>query len=167
MEVKVTKLTDIDLMRKACSFTINAESKMSLEKIYKSGHSPMRAMMFSIEMYDIPTFVSVHLVRHNIGINHYVKTNREDRPGSYTGDLGRNQPVNHMCIVNAEAILNIAHKRLCSTTHKETKAVIEEWKKQIAKVDPDLARLMVPQCWYRNGYCPEFKPCGICKEYNA
>ena len=160
MEVKVTKLTDESLMQKACAFTINAkESKMSLRSIYKCEHSPIRTQLFWIEMYDIPTFVSVHLVRHSIGLTHFVKSNREDRPG-YTGDLGRLQPVNHAILANAEAILNIAHKRYCTTTHEETRKVVKLWEDSIRLIDPDLANQMMPWCEYRNGLCPELKPCG-------
>lgn len=164
MEIKVTKLTDISLMQKACSYTINKESKMSLDKIYKCMHSPLRTQEFFVEMINIPTFVSVHLVRHNIGITHYVKSNREDRPG-YTGDLGREQPVSHAFIANAEALINMSHKRLCTTTHAKTKLVMENIKYEVEKVDPDLAKYMVPQCYFRGGICPELKCCGYNKSF--
>jgi hypothetical protein len=166
MEIKVTKITDVTLMQKACSYTINKESKMSLNKIYKTEHSPLRTQMFVVEMIDIPTFVSVHLVRHKIGVEHFVKSNREDRPG-FSGDLGREQPVNHMMLLNAQALIQMALKRLCSTTHAKTKEVIEKIKYLVEQVDPDLAKYMVPQCIYRGGICQELMCCGYNKNFQA
>lgn len=160
MRVEVTKLTDVSLMQKACAFTINKESKMTLDKIYKCGHSPLRTQIFTIEMLDIPTFVCVHLVRHSQGLTHFDKSNREDRPG-YTGDLGRQQPVNHMFICNAESLINMARKRLClGGVHKETRNVMLAIKDGVGKANPDLAKYMVPECEFRNGYCPELVCCG-------
>lgn len=46
MEVKVKKLTDVALLRKANSFTTGKGSVMTLEKAYKLGHSPIRTQLF-------------------------------------------------------------------------------------------------------------------------
>lgn len=162
-EIKIVakKLTDVSLMQEACAFTINKESKMTLDKIYQCEHSPCRTQMFKIEMYDIPTFVSVHLVRHKIGVEHFVKSNREDRPGYSGQDLGRRQPVNHMMVLNAQTLIQMARKRLCGGTHAETRQVMIMIRESIQMVDPDLAKYMVRECEYRNGRCPELKSCGM------
>lgn len=159
MKITATKITDESLMRRACEFTINKESKMSLEKIYKCEHSPMRTQMFWIEMFDIPTFVSVHLRTHSVGITHFVKSNREDRPG-YTGDGGRRHPVNHAMLLNAESLINLSRKRLCNQAHAETIEVMKGIKEAIKDIDPDLYPRMVPNCEYR-GACYEPNPCGM------
>ncbi len=157
MQIKVEKITDGQLMRRACSYTINAESKMTLGKIYKCEHSPMRTQMFVVEMIDIPTFVSVHFVRHKIGVEHFVKSNRDDRGADFVAD--RNTPVNHMMFLNAEALITLAKKRLCYKAHEQTVVVMNEIKREVKRVDEDLARHMVKSCLYRNG-CNELKPCG-------
>jgi len=157
MRVVVTKLTDEALMRKACSYTINAESKMSLAKIYRCEHSPMRTQMFTVELIGIPTFVSVHFVRHHVGVDHWVKSNREDRGG--TGKEDRWSPVNHMMLINAQSLVNLSRKRLCLAAHKETVRVMRAIKAAVAECDPDLAAVMVPECEYRGG-CHELKSCG-------
>jgi len=164
MEIKVKKLTDASLMQKAISFTMfsKKESKMTLDSIYRTEHSPIRTQLFWVEMYDIPTFVSVHLVRHNIGVNHFVSTRRDDRGSD--GVVTRLTPVNHSMLVNAQALIGISRKRLCTKSHKETRKVMELIKKEVAKVDPDLARYMVEECKYRGGICPEQKSCGKCEE---
>jgi hypothetical protein len=162
MNVVVTKITDKNLMQKACSYTINAESTMTLQKIYQCEHSPMRTQMFTIEMIGIPTFVSVHFVRHKIGVEHFVKSNRDDRGGV---EADRNTPVNHLIFCNAEALVTMAKKRLCLKAHSETVAVMRAIKSEVASVDPDLWSYMVPQCKYRNG-CNELKTCGFWDKVN-
>ena len=158
-EVKVTKITGADLMRLACSYTISAESEMTLDKIYQCEHSPMRTQMFVVEMKDIPTFVSVHFVRHKHGVEHFVKSNREDR-ASQTGDSGRWHPVNHMMLCNAQSLVNMARKRLCRKASEETTAVMAAIVAAVGKEDAALAERMVPECEYRRG-CHEIKTCGL------
>lgn len=158
MQITAIKLTDDNLMRRACESTMRGQtSKMTLDKIYRSEHSPTRVMMFWIEMKDIPTFVSVHLVRHGIGVEHFVMSNREDRGGN--GTENRYTPVNHSMLANAQALINMARKRLCGAASKETQEVMQCIKDAIGIVDPDLAKYMVRECEYRNGICPESKPC--------
>ena len=157
MKIIAAKLTGTGLMQKACSFTIDKESKATLAEMYRCEHSPIRTQIFCVEMYDIPTFVSVHLVRHNVGVSHFVKSNRDDRCGDGTED--RNTPVNHMMIINAQALINMSRKRLCRKSHDKTIEVWEHVKDSLQGVDPDLCKRMVKDCEYRNG-CYEKKPCG-------
>ena len=157
IRVVVTELTDSSsLIRKACSFTTGSDSKATLETMAMCEHSPLRCALFWVEMYNIPTFVSVHLVRHKIGVEHFVKSNREDRPG-YTGDAGRMQPVNHAMLINAQSLIALARKRLCGKAHPMTTAVVQMIKE---KVPAELSKFMVPECEYRGGVCHELKPCG-------
>lgn len=154
--VSVRKITGTDLMRLACSCTINADSHVTLEKVY----SPMRTQLFVVEMQGIPTFVSVHFVRHKHGVEHFVRSNREDR-ASHTGDLGRWQPVNHMMLCNAQALVNMARKRLCWKASNETTATMQAIVNAVRGVgDFALAERMVPECEYRRG-CHEIKTCGL------
>lgn len=157
MKITVTKLTDLSLMQRACEFTINGKSNMSLEKIYRCEHSPIRTQIFWVEMERIPAFVSVHFVRHGVGVTHFVQSLRDDRGG--TGNETRNSPVNHAMLVNAQALINMARKRLCYKAHRETVLVMSEIKKQVANLDKDLSAFMVPECLYRKG-CHELKSCG-------
>lgn len=158
VEVLVGQLGGLGLLRDACAFTTGKPSTMSLDSIYRCEHSPIRTQMFWVEMYNIPTFVSVHLVRHKVGVEHYVKSNREDRPG-YSGDAGRNQPVNHAMLINAQSLIHMARKRLCHKAHLETRRVMWKIKKAIKLVDPDLFNYMVPECVYRGYNCHELQRC--------
>ena len=165
MQVVVEKITGIDLMREACEFTINAESTMTLQKIYRAEHSPLRTQLFVVKMRNIPSFVSVHFVRHKVGVEHYVRSNREDR-ASNSGDEGRWAQTNHMMVINAQAMINMARKRLCSKAHKITIAVMSMVRDGVYEIDPDLGNFMVHDCIYR-GRCVELRTCGFAKTDEA
>jgi hypothetical protein len=159
MKILIQKLTDVELMRRACNMTMNGgkESKATLKGMYNCEHSPMRTQLFWIEMIGIPTFVSTHFVRHKIGVEHFVKTNRDDRGGEK--EVTRNTPVNHGMLVNAQTLVNMAKKRLCLKAHPDAIKVMRRIKSVMSDVDPDLALCLVPECEYRRG-CHEPKTCG-------
>jgi hypothetical protein len=160
MNIKVIKLTDDGLARRACKFTLHsqAETSIPMRKLYGSEHSPIRTQLFWIELVDIPTFVSVHFVRHKIGVEHYVQTNRVDRGGKVNTD--RTAPVNHAMLVNAQALINMSRKRLCFNASEETREVMVGIKDEVSKLSPCLAEFMVVECVYR-GRCPEPRSCGL------
>jgi len=158
MKVTVRKLTDLDLMREACNGTRKAGMKpstMTLDRIYGCEHSPIRTQVFWIVFKALPTFVSVHLVRHKFGIEHFVESNRDDRGGV---NADRLTPVNHSMLANAQALLDMSRKRLCFASHKTTVGAFVQLRSAIRHVDPDLANYMVPECVVR-GYCPELREC--------
>lgn len=162
MDIKVEKLSDISLMQWACAMTIDSESNMTLEKMYKVEHSPMRTQLFKITMLGIPTFVSTHFVRHDsCGQLHFCKTQRDDRGGSKDSD--RWTPTNHGMILNAQHLIDMSLKRLCNTSHHETVKVMSQIRWSVMAIDRDLGRRMVPNCVYRRG-CYELKSCGYYKE---
>lgn len=159
MNITVTKLTGIDLLRDACDSTRKrgmSPSAMTLEKAYRCEHSPARTQMFWVKMKGIPSFVSVHLVRHKIGVDHFVESNRDDRGGDDSPD--RLTPINHSMIVNAQALINMAHDRLCYASHHTTVGVFMRLRSAVERVDPELACEMYPKCVLR-GYCPEIRQC--------
>lgn len=159
LRVEVIKHTDIAEAHACISSTMAAEKvlRSTLRDIYMWEHSITRSQIFSIQLINVPSFVSIHLVRH-ITIQPYVVSHRPDRGG--TGDEGRYTPVNHRFIANAEAILDMARRRLCFQASPETRDTMLAVKEAIRAVDPDLAHWMVPHCVYRGGSCPEPKPCG-------
>lgn len=165
MKVTVTKLTDTALAQRACQFTLHSHSptNIGLRKLYGSEHSPIRTQMFWIELKGIPTYVSVHLVRHKIGIEHYVSTNRMDRGADDIAD--RNSPVNHAMLCNAQALINMSRKRLCTKASIETRITMIDIKNAVRNVDEDLAEFMVADCVYR-GMCYESSSCGIERSYH-
>ncbi len=135
------------------------DSKWKKELIMAE-HSPIRKMKFSWRWKDLPYWVSVHIVRHKIGIEHFVKTQRSDRTGIDRNELPQGAPVSHECEADAQALINISRKRLCSCASKETREAWQLVKDEVAKVEPELASCMVKECVYR-GFCPEMFGCGF------
>ena len=129
-------------------------------KILAAGHSPIRELWFGIKM-QIPSYISVHFVRHHIGVNHYVQTQRNDRQSNYDRTRApQGTMVSHVMSINAQELIFMAHKRLCSQAAPETRAVMQEICKQVEELNPEFIGLLVPECVYRNGKCTEFYPCG-------
>ena len=63
-------------------------------------------------------------------------------------------------IINAESLINMAHKRLCEKASAETRDLMTKIALEIAIIDPELAEHLVPQCVFRGGLCTEPKTCG-------
>lgn len=177
MDFKVEILkhpTDEDWMWcKTC--TLNTVGKTSAKlptaewkhKILEAGHSPIRELWFGIKM-QIPYYVSVHFVRHHIGVNHYVQTQRNDRQGNYDRTKAtQDTMVSHVMSINAQELIFMSHKRLCSQASAETRAVMKEICKQVEELFPEFIGLLVPECVYRGYTCAEFYPCGLAEKLKA
>lgn len=161
MKVTIKELTGVDAMRRGCEMTRKpgmSPSKMTRERIYQCDHSPARLIKYWIELHGVQTFVSTHLVRHKIGAEHYVESNRDDRGGAGDDNVTRDTPVNHGIDANASALMQISRKRLCYASHVKTVAVWRKVRNEMQAVDHDLAAAMAPECAYR-GYCPELREC--------
>lgn len=146
--------------------TLNTVGKKSLsqptdewkQKLIESEHSPLRELWFGIRM-TIPYWVSVHFVRHHIGVNHYVQTQRTDRTHVLRDEQSQGKLVSHIMSVNAQELVFMSHKRLCMQASQETREVMQEICRQVIEVCPQMKSVLVPLCKYRNGKCTEFFPC--------
>ncbi len=167
MKIEVTKHTDLAAARRALATTMDKSfvSTATFDQLYTWMHSPVRTQLFEVFLEDVPTFVSVHLVRH-VTIVPFVTSKRDDRGGDKTED--RYTPVDMRFWCNAEALLNMAAKRLCYKASPETQDVMLRIQAETRKLDPALANHMVPACARQGGYCREPFPCGNykVKRYN-
>ena len=158
--ITVYKVTEDNLVKHAMERTVRGQVKASMEKCYASKHSPIRLAQFVIDMDGVPLYASTHFVRHKIGVEHFVRSQRKDRGG--TVDDGRMSHQDHCMYVNAEALMNMSYKRLCNGASKETNLIMLAIYKAVRELDPALALQMVPSCVYMNGRCPEvFSCCGL------
>ena len=132
-------------------------------RLLLSEHSPIRKLHIGWKWSDLKYWVSVHLVRHKYGIEHFVSTQRTDRTGITRDELPQSSLVNHECEANAQALINISRKRLCHCASPETRQAWQQVKSEIALVEPELASVMVKECVYRNGLRPEMFTCGYNK----
>jgi len=161
-KITVTKLTDASLLHKANEATMRNErtSKQSLLHAYTSRHSPIRTQIFWVDMQDIPTFVSTHLVRHKIGVEHFVGSNRPDLGGDENAD--RWTPINHSMLINADSLINMASSRLCNKCSYQTRSVLRMIRRRVGLVDDALMQCMERKCEQLR-YCPEPRQCVQCK----
>lgn len=164
-EVTVRAITSNQEVVDRCRTTVwkdslgHEPSSQFMDNIYFSEHSPIRDKIFVIELRGVPSWVSVHLVRHSQGVTPYVSSQRDDR---HSNDISRDQMpqgalVNMDMTLNAQAFINISRKRLCYMASKETRELWEKVVEELAKVDAELAKNCVPNCVYRGGICPEGK----------
>lgn len=124
-------------------------------------HSPIRKIRFAWKWADLKSWVSVHFVRHKFGIEHWVSTQRTDRTGVNRDQALQSALVSHECEANAQALIFISRRRLCSQASPETRQAWQAVVDEITAVDPVLGSVLVPECVYR-GFCPEFQSCGYC-----
>ena len=130
-------------------------------KMLNCEHSPIRTLMFTIQLVDVPYWVSVHFSRHKYGVEHFVKSQRNDRQNEYDrNEAPQNAPVNHTIDVNAQELMYMARKRLCSKAAMETKQVMEMIVQEVVAVCSEFKPFLVPQCSYL-GRCPEISGCGM------
>ncbi|WP_160693148.1 thymidylate synthase ThyX [Clostridium sp. C2-6-12] len=125
-------------------------------------HSPIRQLFIKCKWYELKSWVSVHFVRHKFGIEHWVRTQREDRTGINRDELPQGSFVEHEFIATTQAMINISRKRLCNQASEETRNAWKEVLNSIKDEEPELYNVCVPDCIYR-GWCYEFKSCGYHK----
>ena len=134
-------------------------------KLLKSNHSPIRTLPFCFYLTDIPYWVSVHLSRH-VHATPFVSTQRTDRQDKYDRNKApQDAPVSMCWYMNAEELITVAHKRLCTQASPETRELVQMICDEVVKVNPEFRDLLVPNCAYRGGVCEEFDCCGMNVKY--
>jgi hypothetical protein len=131
-------------------------------KMLLAEHSPIRLVEYDGIWDFIKMWVTTHLVRHHVGVEKFVSTQRTDRNPELM-DLDRDEIPqgleNTMMIsANAQGLINMSRKRLCSCASTETRQAWKALLEEIKKVDPILVEKCAPECIYR-GFCPEFDNC--------
>lgn len=129
-------------------------------KALRARHSMIRRLWFTFD-FKCPYWVSVHLVRHHEGVQFYVSSQRNDRQSEYDRNAARQDaPVRVICDINAEALINMANKRLCMKAAEETRGLVREMCMLAAAECPEIKDELVPMCKRNGGVCYEMKPCG-------
>lgn len=131
-------------------------------RLILSEHSPIRKLKISAKWEDLKYWVSVHITRHKFGIDHFVSTQRTDRTGVNRDEEPQGALVMHEIEANAQAIINISRKRLCTQASLETRLAWQEFLLSFKDIEPELYSACVPECIYR-GHCFEFNSCGFHK----
>lgn len=123
------------------------------------GHSPIRTVTYRVYVKDVPSWVTVHFVRHHVGVQFYVKSQRhKGRENEPQGEL-----IDMMFDINAHAMINMAKARMCYKAAVETRQVMTELRRSLLEVGDDydkmLGEVLIPSCeWYHR--CFEPSTCG-------
>lgn len=136
------------------------------KKILLAEHSPIRLIFIRWKWINLPSWISVHFVRHKYGIEHWVRSQRQDRTGVDRSSLPQDTLIEHECCADQQSIIYISRKRLCNKASPETKQVWSMFLEAIKEKNPELYDVCVPECIYR-GFCPELKSCGYIKSEQA
>ena len=151
-------------------------------QILLAEHSPIRLLEYDFTIADIRQWVTVHLVRHHVGCEKFVHSQRQDinaqvevitkrlieilkeegllREGWRERDYMYQGETNEMDMTcNAQSFMSISRKRLCyGCPSPETRQAWEVVIEALREVDPILAEKCAPDCIYR-GFCPEGRRC--------
>lgn len=167
MKVEVIKVTSWKDVLNAARFT---QRKEPLDKepsddfkrnIIKAEHSPLRCLMFNIDLYDIPYYVAMHFRTHKLVHVPFVSTSRPDIDGNQKprNEQKKDEPVNMRLFLDAQEIIAISKVRLCTKAEAKTRGIWQQVINELYKQEPLLAIACVPSCIYRN-MCPELSCCG-------
>lgn len=131
------------------------------KNILDAGHSPIRTLMFTFRL-TLPSYLSVHFVRHKFGVEHYVQSQRNDRQDKYDRRKApQNVPVSHIMDINAAELIQMSHLRLCGKADEETQMVMQAMCIQVENSNPEFINLLVPNCVYCNSLCHEMQSCNM------
>lgn len=137
------------------------------KKIARAGHSPIRLIEFVVKVEGVKSWITVHNVRHKIGIEHWISTQRDDRTSKNRDDAPQGTLVDYQFCVNLDELMTICRKRFCGQAHKETTKFWSEVFNALLMYDAawrilhPIRDLFVPECVARGGCCPEMKSCGF------
>lgn len=168
MKVEIIKYPTKEDWMLCKQFTLNTVGKETTKlpteewkvKLLKSEHSPIRTLNFAIKM-EVPYYVSVHFTRHFLGVTHCVQSQRNDRQENYDRTKApQDASVSHMMYINAQELMYMARRRLCTQADPATRKVMKEICCQVIEVCPEFDGLLEPMCVYRGGMCDEFNCCG-------
>lgn len=157
------------LVKQCTLVTIGKEAKTPptdewKRKMLEARHSPIRELRFVFLLTNIPYWVSVHLVRHHVGCQPYVRSQRNDRQSEYDRTKApQDAPVDMMWSMNAEALMTIANKRLCYKASPETRSIVMQMCSLVTSSNPEFELFLAPMCDYHGRVCHEFESCGACK----
>lgn len=157
-------------IKNLCRTTVNlADSNITPADDWKKDlllaeHSPLRHSLITIELTNIPYYVTTHLVRHHIGVEKFISTSRSDRTGIDRSERKQTDLVNMRMDLNIQALINISRKRLCFQADATTRKVWLMVIKEVAKYDENIAWACVPEGIRTAGCVEAFGDCKRCNK---
>lgn len=167
MIIAIIKTAQSDaLLKETMKHCWGVESKMNFAKIFASNDSILEIPEY-YAFCNAPRSVAAQLRTHEKkhGMYFWMGTARPDRADAIPGEYSREQEVPFVMKLTAKAIKEISHYRMCSKAEKPTREFMAMFKKTLKRIEPELAKQMMPLCRYRGGICTEFNSCGANKKF--
>lgn len=165
MKTKITKIKgDWEEVANDCRSTVGKgelghEPSHTFKKaILFAEHSPIRDIHIKWIWSDIKSWIATHFSRHMWEC--FIRSQRSDRTGVPRDKLPQDEIVSFVGDANIQNLIDTMRKRLCYQASTETRKYAEDLKIAIHEVEPEIADVLVPNCFYR-GFCPEMKTCGF------
>lgn len=130
------------------------------KSLIRCEHSPIRTLWFAFQL-EIPYYCSNHLVRHKIGCEHFVQSQRDDRQKNINiprAEKPQGEFVSHIMYINAQELMFFMRKRLCSQADLTTQKIARLMRDEVLKVTPEFDGELIPACEYQHE-CREMFPC--------
>ena len=124
-------------------------------------HSPMRAVVYRIRVYDIPYYVAMHYRTHHVGVQFWISSQRTKES---RGEIPQGSLVDMIFDINANGLIDMAMARMCGKAADETYAVMVTIRDLFLSSSDDYDRhlgfFLGPPCDIY-GECFEMEPCGL------
>jgi hypothetical protein len=166
MKVTYKRLTDMSLVKESMS-AVRGKTPNSkpldpkvLYEMLLSPHSTVRCIFYRIYVNDIPYYAQNHLVRHKIGVEPTVYSQRAIKG---RGKLPQDNLIAMHLDLNAQSLLTMAKARLCLKADSEVREFMKLVKEALSKgdvYDKVLGKMMMTSCELYDGICPEIQSCG-------
>jgi len=161
--IKIIQPLNWQIIKQAALTTkgLKPKSKVSSEWKSKAILSEHSMLYFSdmIIIAEMQYKTATHLVRHNKTAGFYMLI-QSQRPDWTDKPRNPESIVKTIIKVNPKALIEISRVRMCGKAEMHTYQTWGEILIEIGKEEPELRKLCVPNCVYRN-QCPEFESCGF------
>ena len=95
-------------------------------------------------------------------INYLGAVKRGVKPEDARNILPNATKTNLVMTVNLRELMHTSALRLCTRSQLPIRQLFQAIKKEVEKVEPEIASLLVPSCEANGGICREHKSCGKC-----
>lgn len=161
MNIKIIKIEQTeDMLKEVMRHCWGVESKMNKARLFACNDSILKIPEY-YAVCTAPRSVAAQLRTHEKkhGMYFWMATGRPDREDKAQGEYSREQLVNFVMKLTARAIKEISHYRMCAKAELPTRIFMQLFQTELEKIEPELAKQMMPLCQYRGGICTEFNSC--------
>lgn len=161
MNIKITKIEQTEeMLKETMRHCWGVESKMNKSRLFACNDSILEIpeyYAFCTAPRSVAAQLRTHEKKH--GMYFWMATGRPDREDKAQGEYSREQLVNFVMKLTPRAIKEISHYRMCAKAELPTRIFMQLFQTELEKIEPELAKEMMPLCQYRGGICTEFNSC--------